>query len=282
MRISRKTQNTIKGIVSAILVIATILGAASLFKGFADDDGLIKVSPTFTVGGLNVDGKYIETDGTIYTKEAFECQGLKIELDFEKTIFYEVYFYDENGNFLSATEKTNENSTPEQPAGVTHARIVITPDWELLEITKEKEKKVKWYEVSKYATQIEIKVNEEQGEYGFEFNEISLSDTSVFTLDSGCYYSADGTRASDSTYNSYIFVATENCKFYVESSWVTGQYVVDNADGVHRYQKANGTWLSGEANTFDLRKGDRVLISTTEKNLNAFHFYLGTATLLVD
>ena len=182
MRISRKTQNMIKNIVSVVLVIATVLGVAALFGGLSkkDDDERVKVHPTFSVGGLNEVGKYVESEGTLYTKEAFECQGLKVELDFEKTIYYEVFFYTEMGEFLSSTAKTNENSMPELPAGATHARIVITPDWELLEIKKEKEKVIKWYEIAKYANQITLKVNEEQSEYVYEFNEVSLADSSLF------------------------------------------------------------------------------------------------------
>ena len=166
MRISRKTQNTIKNVVSAVLAIAILLGVASLIGGLtrADDEERVKVHPTFSVGGLNEVGKYVESEGTIYTKEAFECQGLKIELDFEKTIFYEVFFYDENGEFLFSTDKSNENSIPEFPLRATHARIVITPDWELLEVKTESKQKVKWYEVAKYVNQIEVKVNAEQEE----------------------------------------------------------------------------------------------------------------------
>ena len=283
MRISRKTQNTIKNVVSAVLAIAILLGVASLIGGLtrADDDERVKVHPTFSVGGLNEVGKYVESEGTIYTKEAFECQGLKIDLDFEKTICYEVYFYDENGNFLSSTEKTNENSKPVLPDGATHARIVITPDWELLEVKNTKDRVVKWYEVTKYANQIEIKVNEEQYEYEYVFEKVALTDSAYFTLDEGCYYMADGKRTESSDYNSYTFVATGKCKFYIECAAEHGQYVIENSDGFVRYQKANGTWLEGEENTFDLNKGDKVYISlkSTHNSVDITYFYLGTYDL---
>ena len=278
MRISRKTQNTIKNIVSVVLVIATVLGVAALFGGLSkkDDDERVKVYPTFSVGGLNEVGKYVESEGTIYTKEAFECQGLKIELDFEKTIYYEVFFYTEMGEFLSSTAKTNENSMPELPAGATHARIVITPDWELLEIKKEKEKVVKWYEVAKYANQISVKVNDEQAEYVYDFNKVSLTESSLFTKEEGCYYTASGEKSTSAQYTSYIFVATEHCQFYIDTKLATVQYVVQNGDTFVRYQKENGTWVGGEENTFELNVGDKVYISTIASDVSGIEFYLGT------
>lgn len=281
MKFSAKTENVIKTIVSVALVVATLLGVAALFKGTrADDDERIKITPAFSIGGLNELGKYIEDDGTIYTKEAFECQGLKIELDFEKTIFYEVYFYNSNGDFLSSVDKTNENSTPELPAGATHARIVITPDWELLEIKKEKEKVVKWYEVAKYANQISVKVNDEQAEYVYNFNKIALTDASLFTKEAGCYYTADGLKTSDNTYTSYVFIATEHCQFYIDSNLATVQYVIQNGEKFVRYQKANGTWVGGEENTFELNVGDKVYISTNGSDVSGIEFYLGTLSLV--
>jgi hypothetical protein len=42
-----------------------------------------------------------------------------------------------------------------------YARIVITPKWELID-TETTE--IKWYEISKYSSQLNIKVNKEQNE----------------------------------------------------------------------------------------------------------------------
>ena len=276
MRISRKTQNTIKNVVSAVLAIAILLGVASLIGGLtrADDEERVKVHPTFSVGGLNEVGKYVESEGTLYTKEAFECQGLDIDVDFEKTIYYEVFFYTAKGEFLSSTEKTNENSSPSLPENATHARIVITPDWDLLEITKEKEQVVKWYEVAKYANQLEIKVNEEQLVYGFhEYKQVSLTN-SMFTHESGCYYSADGLKVESATYNSYVYTATESVSFYVSNDAVSGMQYVVVKDGVAtRYKVEN--WVRGEDNSFELAAGDKVIVSLdSQVDMSLFKFYL--------
>ena len=169
MRFRRKN---VKSILSAILVVAVVVGVFAGLNSLSERD-LKSTRPVFTLGALNEEGKYIESEGTIYTKEAFECQGLEIKLDFEKTIFYEVYYYNSNGEFLYSSEKSNENSKPELPARATHARIVITPDWELLEVKTASKQKIKWYEIAKYANQIEIKVNAVQEEIFVPFQGVN-------------------------------------------------------------------------------------------------------------
>ena len=57
-------------------------------------------STKFSVGGLDSNGKYMNTNTSIYTKEAFECQGLEVSLDFDNEIEYQIYFYDQNNDFV--------------------------------------------------------------------------------------------------------------------------------------------------------------------------------------
>ena len=40
---------------------------------------------------LTDDGRFKESDESIYTKNAFECQGLDVEIDFDKNISYQIY-----------------------------------------------------------------------------------------------------------------------------------------------------------------------------------------------
>ena len=81
----RKTKQTLKTILLGALGIGAIVGVASGVNALVDKDGteLKTIHPTFEIGGLNADGEHEESDKTIYTKTAFECQGLEIKLDFE-------------------------------------------------------------------------------------------------------------------------------------------------------------------------------------------------------
>lgn len=282
MRVNRKTKDLITKIMSVVLVIATVVGIGALVSHFvsnkADDNGRVEVNLSYEIGGLTAYGKYEETKESIYTKEAFKCDGLYIEPEFDSTITYQVFFYDSLGNFVSSTASLEGYYTETIPAGSSYARIVITPKWD--KGTAADDKKINIFQINKYAKQLNVKVIKEQGEYVTEFVEVSLSDATNFTLDSGCYYGKDGKRVELSNYTSYIFVASNSCEFYMESTAGSVQYVIIRTDGsVVRYQKADGTWVAGEENTFKLNAGDKVAISTTDKDTNNIHFYLGVYVL---
>ena len=162
-----KTKKTLKTLALSVLGIGALVGVASGINALAEkqDTEFKTIIPIFEVGGLkDTDGKYEETKGSIYTKQAFECQGLEIELDFDNTIKYQVFYYEDDGDFISSTDVLLGNQDLVVPFGATHARLEITPNWsemgEDYEDTKNQE--IKWYEVAKYSTQMEVKVNKEQ------------------------------------------------------------------------------------------------------------------------
>lgn len=180
----RKTKQVLKTLVLSALGIGAVVGAASGINALVEknDTELKTIYPVFEVGGLNeTDGKYELSETTLYTKDAFECQGLEIKLDFDNTIKYQVFFYESDGDFISSTTIFDGNAKMEVPTLGTHARIELTPNWaEMGEDYEEEENQiVKWYETTKYASQIEVKVNKEQkalnipyqGEDKFEYSE---------------------------------------------------------------------------------------------------------------
>lgn len=164
MRVNRKTKDLIFKIVSVVLVVATLVGIGALIGHFvsnkADDNGRVEIKLDYKVGGLTSYGKYQETKESIYTKEAFQCQGLLIEPQFDSTITYQVFFYDNLGNFVSSTSSMEGYYTDEIPTGSSYARIVITPKWD--KDTKDDDRKINIFQVSKYSKQLTIKVNAEQ------------------------------------------------------------------------------------------------------------------------
>ena len=176
MRISRKTKNLLTKIFSVVLAIGVLIGAVALVNHFvsnkADDDGLVEVNPSFEVGGLTEYGKYEETKFSIYNKESFECKDLTILLDFDSTIKYQVFFYDETDNFISSTSVYQVGATPEVPSEAKLARIEITPIWDNDVETKDQELNI--FKVRKYAKQMTIKVAKEQ-EVKYELYEYTLS-----------------------------------------------------------------------------------------------------------
>ena len=164
----RKTKQTLKMVALGVVGLGAVVGAASVLGNLrSEDDGLKTIHPTFEVGGLNdADGKYEETKLSIYTKDAFECKGLDIDLDFDNNIKYQVFYYEADGDFISASQVLEGNQDLSLPALATHARLEITPIWK--DNVKEKDQEIKWYQVAKYATQLDIKVDEDQTYYAEE------------------------------------------------------------------------------------------------------------------
>jgi hypothetical protein len=143
-----------------IVGLLTLVGAVIGISAIVDkkDDGLKEIHPTFTRGTLNQTGQWVDGKENIYTEEMFECQGLTIKLDFEHNIKYEVFYYDKNGSFIEKTGPLTEDYVNDDLTRI-FARIVITPDWSLIDTNTHE---IKWYEVNKYSKQLTIEVNEVQ------------------------------------------------------------------------------------------------------------------------
>lgn len=160
---STKTKNIIKYIIVAVVCVALIAGAIALISSLVKkDDGKDTIGKSaYDIGGINEVGEFEESKGTLYTTESYPVEGLEITVDFENTINYQVFFYDESGKFISSSDVLNTKFADEIPATATSFRIEITPDWEELEITDEDDMTISWYEVGKYAKQLTVKIDEE-------------------------------------------------------------------------------------------------------------------------
>lgn len=181
-----KTKRTFKQILSVALAGLAAFGAVF---------GLVKLSevlnaetevihPTFSVGGLTVDGKYEETDGSIYTKDSFECQGMSVKLDFDSNVSYQAFFYDELDKYISATAVYGESMELEVPETAVYARLEVTPTW--AEDVEEEDRIVKWYDVASYANQVEISVLKDQS-----YREKLKVEIEVDSAHAGYYFSPD-------------------------------------------------------------------------------------------
>lgn len=161
--INFKSKKTWKNILIVGLAIITLVGAivglSALFR--KSEETTKEISPSYAIGGLTEQGAYLETKESIYTKDAFECQGLNVKLAFDNNISYRIFFYDYEDKFVNATENLTVNYDEDVSIFVKSARIVITPN---------DDSKVSWYEKSGYANQLKIKVNKEQKETYYSNN----------------------------------------------------------------------------------------------------------------
>lgn len=149
-----------RSILSIVLIVAILIASLGLISSLISVTNRTTIkSSAFSRGSLNSSGKYVETNQSIYTKEAFGCMGLRIEPDFEFEGTYDVYYFDYNDNFIEAKIGLDTIYDEDYPLAMM-ARIVIHPDTPDGENTSEY--KIKWYQVSGIANMFDITVNENQ------------------------------------------------------------------------------------------------------------------------
>lgn len=152
----RRNKKILTIILSVLLGIGIISACVFAFK--TDDTKRIK--PNFSVGSIDSSGKYVESDDSIYS-DLFECQGLKVELDFDSNAKYSVYFYRFDQSFVnSVVDQTDIYELPLSDV-VKYARIVITPNFDNETI---EEHKIRFWEIHGIAKLVKITVNADQVE----------------------------------------------------------------------------------------------------------------------
>lgn len=158
-----KKKSRIKGVISAILVIAILAGSAyGVMKLFSIKTKAVS-SFAFSVGGLSeTDGSYVERKDAIYTKDAIDCQGLEITPKFDSKVEYQIFWYNEDDIYFGHTDITDKKLTSDIPIAARYCRIMIIPE-ALDENGKEiTDFAVRFYEVYGYANDLTIKVNKNQ------------------------------------------------------------------------------------------------------------------------
>lgn len=177
-----------KGLCIALAVIICVVALGSVVT-FAKNDTK-KITPAFTQGSIDPStGEHVEDDQSIYTEKVFECGGLRIEPDFDFKGTYDVFYYSSD-NFmvgkavgLTGVYKMNEGNYVGK-----YARIVIHPDVPT-DYEGDEEWEIKFTDVIKYASKLEIRVNKE----GFKYRDfINLYNESEETNDVS-YIQSDST-----------------------------------------------------------------------------------------
>ena len=106
----------------------------------------------YSIGELDAEGAAAESEASIYTAKGFTVDGLKVTVAEDAEVEYTLYFYDADGEFLSATEALSEDFGGTIPETAEMAKIVITP-------TADEDGKVSLTELFGYAGQVTVQVN---------------------------------------------------------------------------------------------------------------------------
>lgn len=139
-------------ILAGVTAISAVgVGIAKLVEYTRQD--LKTINPSFEVGNIGSDGKYVNDESTLYTKEAFEAEGLQVKLDFDSQIEYQIFYYDDLDNFIESTDVLS--AAYSDPVHDGYARIVIIP-------TDDEDGKIGLTERVTYPSQMTVKVSKVQ------------------------------------------------------------------------------------------------------------------------
>lgn len=149
-----KVADTVKWVVIFLIAIALVGAVVALFVK------LDRQTTTTTLGGeayeiglLSAEGKEEQGDTAIRTRQGVTVKGLKCELEKDAKIKYQLFFYDKDGKFISASEElTADYDGTGIPGNAESVKIVITP-------TADEDGKVSLIEILGYAVQLTVTVN---------------------------------------------------------------------------------------------------------------------------
>lgn len=156
----------LKKIIAIVLAGLLLIGAFGAIVTFAKNDTRSIGAGNFSVGTLSeTDGLYVKDDTAIYTKNAIECQGLRIKPEFDSNVTFQIFWYNEDELYIDCTEKTTLPSAQfvdGVPVLAKYCRIVIYPSQLDEEGNQIKDFKVGFFDIRKIVKNLNITVNKKQ------------------------------------------------------------------------------------------------------------------------
>lgn len=149
-KINNGTKGKIWKIAVAVLVVIMAITIAILAVKVTRTTSERLGGEAYEIGLLDAKGAEETGDTAIRTRKGVTVDGLKCELEKDAKIKYQLFFYDKDDKFLSASEElTADYDGSGIPEGAKTVRVVITP-------TEDEDGKVSLIEVLGYAAQLTV------------------------------------------------------------------------------------------------------------------------------
>lgn len=148
-----KAADAVKWVIVFVLLLGAIAAIVMLAVKLDRQTTVTRIgAEMYSIGGLAEDGTFEDGDMSIVTKTGFTTDGLTVMIADDATVTYELYFYDADGEFISATEALSADFDGKIPEGAEAAKIVVTP-------AADEDGKVALTEIVGYASQVTVQVN---------------------------------------------------------------------------------------------------------------------------
>lgn len=131
-----------KTILMVFGVLAVITLLVFVFKTMGGDSK--EVRPMYAIGCIDEKGEVDESELSIYTIKAFKFEILVVDWNEDNDGSYQVFFYDEDGEFVASTIVYTDDAEIAMLEGAETARLVITPGLE-------KNDTINFLEIAKYS-----------------------------------------------------------------------------------------------------------------------------------
>ena len=120
-----KTKFTL--LTTGLLIVGLLI--ASLFAKIDGMQATRKLTANdYNIGAVSVEsGKVIESKQNYYS-DMFELDGAEIKVEEDATASYKVFFYDEDKNFIEATDTLTQDLDADSiPESAKYFRVMVTP-----------------------------------------------------------------------------------------------------------------------------------------------------------
>ena len=150
---TKQKKDTFKWIIVFVLIAliagGTIFSVVTLRK---NETSKTVSALSFEIGNLNESGGFNKNDtSTMVTKNMLKLEDIEIILPEDSGVVYKVFYFDEDGDFISSSEYLDTHEFKDEPAeGATQVKIVVKPV---------SDPEISFFEIPKYAKQITIKVS---------------------------------------------------------------------------------------------------------------------------
>ena len=130
MYLNRKKKSIIS-IIAFIAIFAVLAWVVATISGMGTTKNLTGSkfnNSAFTIGSISeTTGKSIESKQNIALKEMYKLEGSEIKMKDDASVSVKVFFYDEDGKFISATDLSGTFVNSTAPETSVFFRLVITP-----------------------------------------------------------------------------------------------------------------------------------------------------------
>ena len=107
------------------LIVTALIGVIITLDRTITTETLASID--YKIGALDEDGKFDDSKASIVTKDFNTVDGLTVEFNEDAEVTVRIFFYDEEEEFLSATEELSSDYTFVETESVEYFKIVITP-----------------------------------------------------------------------------------------------------------------------------------------------------------